>query len=440
MAADGRVKMSGMTDLLSRPRGTSAVAAPSDRGRRPLAVGAALAGVSAAGSVLLACLGIALAGWFASEAGAFGTTKDALRVGADGWLLAQGAHLSIPTVTITVVPLGLTALCAYVAYRLGRWAAATSLVPDLRTVGVAAVLLAGVYAFVCVLTAVLTSVASAQPDLAKAFFGGFLLSFLGGGSGLLAGSGRLRDLLGRLPEPVRALCTGAVAGLLLVVAASAVLVAVALLTDLDASATVLSRLHVTTSGGLLYTLVVAAVAPNAVLMGSAYVAGPGFAVGTGTLVSPTVVSLGPVPAFPLLAALPSDGPTPGWAIALMVIPVAMGAMGALVMLRRYPVATFVEGAVRGLGCGALGGLGLGVLVACAGGSVGPGRMTDVGAPRLDVMIAAMVAMAVGGALAGLAGTWWGRRHWWELDLADDEPTIVLRREPLPEQDSAPTAR
>ena len=89
-----------------------------------------------------------------------------------------------------------------------------------------------------------------------------------------------------MPETVRAVLKGAIAATLLLVAASAVLLAVALLLDLGSAANVLSRLHADASGGLLYTALVAAVAPNAVLLSGSYLLGPGFAVGTGTLVSP----------------------------------------------------------------------------------------------------------------------------------------------------------
>ena len=46
--------------------------------------------------------------------------------------------------------------------------------------------------------------------------------------------------------------------------------------------------------------------------GGVYLVGPGFALGTGTVVSPAEVDLGPVPALPVLAAIPADGPAPGW--------------------------------------------------------------------------------------------------------------------------------
>ena len=55
-------------------------------------------------------MGLSLVGWFASDAGGHGTTRDALRVATDGWLLAHGSHLHLSTgavsATITAMPLG----------------------------------------------------------------------------------------------------------------------------------------------------------------------------------------------------------------------------------------------------------------------------------------------------------------------------------------------
>lgn len=400
-----------MTDLLEPP-GTRASTETTSEARplRSLAIGAGAAGAGSALLVLAGCLALAVVGWFASDAGGHGTTRDALRVGTDGWLLAQGAHLGLTTsgATITAVPLGLTALSCYVAHRFGRWAAATSAIGDLRALALGVLVLSGVYGLVALLAAVLASTAEAEPGLVGAFAGGFLLAAVGGGSGLLRGSGV--DWRSLVPEHVRAIAVGAVGAVLMLVAASSVLLAVALLADLGTAANVLSRLHADVSGGLLYTALVAAVAPNAVLLAGSYLLGPGFAVGTGTLVSPASVVLGPVPAFPLLAALPSEGAQPSWLSALVVAPVAASVAGVVLMMRRHPAFTYDTGALRGLGAGVSGGLLLTLLVMSAGGAVGPGRMAEVGAGLLDTVVAATVSMGVGGLFAGLGASWWARRH------------------------------
>ena len=68
--------------------------------------------------------------------------------------------------------------------------------------------------------------------------------------------------------------------------------------------------------------------PNAVAFSGAYLAGPGFTAGAGTLVSPSVVVLGPLPMFPMLAALPDAGEPPAWTAALVVLPVVVAAVAA----------------------------------------------------------------------------------------------------------------
>ena len=399
-----------MTDLLTGATTRRTPAEGSADVGRPLAIGAGLAGAFAAGSMLLVCMALGLAGWFASDAGSHGDTRDALRVGADAWLLAHGSQLEMSGMTITVIPLGLTLFCWYVTFRMGRWAGLTSAVEDARGVLLGAMVLAGVYGVVVTLTAVLASLEQARPHPGFSFVGAFVLSFLAGGLGIVAGSGRWEAWKTRVPQGVLAISSGAVASILLLFAASAVLVFVALLLDFGAAANVLSRLHTDVPGGLLYTLIVAAVVPNAVLLAGAYLTGPGFLVGTGTIVSPSAVVLGPVPAFPLLAALPDDGATPEWLIVLVAVPVLIGAVASASSMRRYPVPNYEVGALRGLVVGALGGAGFGLLAALAGGSVGPGRMSDIGAVVAQTILAGGVAMGVGGLIGGLAMTWWVRRR------------------------------
>jgi len=410
-----------MTDLLSpAARRTSPDAGGRRFSGRPLVLTAVVGGVLSAGTTLLVAGAVALAGWFAADAGRYGDTRDAMRVAADGWLLAHGAGLHLDAATITLPPLGFTLLCGYVAYRCGRWAAATSSAGsadgDLRGVLRGAGLQATVYAVVALVTAVLAVDPKAESDLMRAFVGGLVVSSVAGGAGVLVGSGQARRLLARMPAYGRSVLAGAAATLLLVLAASSFLVAGALITDFGTAATVLSRLHADGPGGLMYTVVGILFVPNAVVLGATYLLGPGFALGTGTVVSPTMVMIGPVPAFPLLAALPGDGATPAWTTGLLGAPVLLAAVAMVLVVRIAPVGRYDAGALRGLGAGLLAAVLLTLLAALAGGSAGPGRMSDVGADLWSVLLAACVSLGGGGLVGGVLAAWRSRR------LTADEPS------------------
>lgn len=416
-----------MTDLLTRPRALrTSGTTPDDSPRRPLWLTAAMAGATASGAVLAGCMALALVAWFLSDAGAHGDTRDALRVGADAWLLGHGAGLALPEATVSVVPLGLTGLCVYVAFRLGRRAAATSYVEDARTLGLGVVVLAGTYAVIALLTAVLAATADAAPSPGRAFLGGALVASLGGGLGLARGSAVGAEQWDRLDRlGVGAVVRGAVAAAMLLVAAGSVLVLLAFLLDLGTAANVLARLHTDPAGGALYTTLVAAVAPNLALLGGAYLLGPGFAVGTGTVVSPAMVTLGPMPAFPLVAALPPAGPGPTWASALVAVPFLLAVVAAGLTAWHDPVLGYRVAAARSLGVGLLGGLLAASLVLLAGGSIGPGRMSEIGAPALATLGVGMAAFGLGGLVGGLAATWWLRRRTPGAPTEDTEDTVIL---------------
>ncbi len=377
---------------------------------RPLTTSAALAGTAAAGTSLVLCMAVAVIGWFLADAGAHGDTTDALRVGAAAWLVGHGSQLVVSGMPLGIVPLTLTALIAVVIYRHARWAASTSPpVTEDRAVALAATILTGVYVVIAVVTCVLVTQESAAPSLGRTILGSLVLSALAGTLGLASGAGRLRPLLDRVPGWVRAVGHGAVSTLVALLVASSVLVVAALVTGINQAATVMSGLQLGPGDYAMYAVATLAVLPNAVLLAGAYLLGPGFAVGTGTVVSPSVVALGPLPAFPLLAALPGNGATPQWAVWVLVVPVLAAVVGAVRAQRAYRVTAYDSAALRGFA----GGFGAALLstlaIALAGGPMGTGRMAQVGAPLGEVFVAAVMAMSLGGLVAGVVTAWWQRR-------------------------------
>ena len=421
-----------MTDLLSRPSDTSTSTRPTTtrlgrvidalRGRppgatgsdepegRPLTVSAALAALAAAATMMVTLMAVAVIGWFLADAGAHGQTTDALRVGADAWLVGNGSGFSVRGAPLGIVPLALTGLIFFVVYRYGRWAATTSQeVDDDSTLGLAAVIFTGLYVVVAVITCVVLGGDGTGPGLGRAILGSLLIAGVAGTLGMAAGTGRLSATVDRVPGWVRSVVYGAAASFLLLLVASAVLVAVMVMLGLNQASAMMSGLHLAPGDYVMYTLATIAVAPNAVLLGGAYLLGPGFAVGTGTAVSPSVVSLGPMPAFPLLAGLPDAGPTPEWTIGFLAVPVLVAIIGSVLAQRAYGVTAYDSAALRGFGCGFGAALISTLAIALAGGPMGTGLMADIGAPFGEVLVSAVAAMSLGGLVAGVVTAWWQRR-------------------------------
>lgn len=409
-----------MTSLL--PGSTSAPAGEraDARHRRPLVLVALLGGVAAALATLLICLAAGVVGWFLTDAGVHGTPRDGLRVGALGWLLAHGSGLHVGGVAITVVPLGLTALAAWAVWRLGHRVgdSVSGHGPDAEriadgerdwTVATAALAFTAGYVAVAIVTFQLAATSATAPSLARVLLWSLLLCATVGLAAISTGSGRAAIWAAALPPSVRA--AGAtslrVLGFYLVV--SAVFFLGALVVDFDTAVNVMSRLHTDAGDATIYTALSATVVPNATIFSAGYLLGPGFAVGVDTLVSPTLVSLGPLPMFPLLAALPDAGPTPVWTTYVVGIAPVVAALAAARSQRRNPTLRWDEGALRGCAGGVLAGVLLGILASIAGGAVGPGRMTEVGPFAFDVLVHAITAFGVGGLVGGLLMTWWQRR-------------------------------
>lgn len=412
-----------MTDLLSPPQPSRPMLDPD--GRRPVVVGAAVAGLAAPLTVLVGCLAVALVAWFSADQGSHGTTTDALRIGADAWLLAHGAHLDLGLATITMVPLGLTVLCGVVCFRFGRWAGSTSAAEDGAAVGMAAVVLVVIHGLVGLVVALLSSVRAAEPDLGLAFLGGAALAAVAGVPGLLSGAGRL-SVVERVPARVRGAVRTGAALALGVAAAGGVLVATMLVTGLGDAANILTRLGAGSPGSAFATLLVLGLAPNLALFGAAYLVGPGFAVGTGTTVSAGTVVLGPLPAFPVFAALPAPGAQPGWAMALLGVPVLVAVWVGWRSVRLAPAAGYDDAALRGLGGGVAGGVLLGAAMSLAGGAIGPGRMTEIGPAFVEPTVMAVVSLAVGCTLGALLAH--ARRRddaEPEIDPTDEEWTVEI---------------
>lgn len=389
---------------------------PSPSGRS-LSVAGALGGAVGALVTLALCLGLALVAWFLADAGAHGDTTDALRTGADVWLIGHGSRFVLNGMPLGIVPLALTMLLVLAAFRSGRWAAGRAEdIDDDRDLGVGAASFTGAYLVVVALVCVAASQANAEPGLGRSILGALLIGGISGGLGLAAGTGRLEIWIARVPAWSREVVVAALTGALLLFAAGAVLVALSLLASFNEAANVLSSLDLGTGDAITLIFVTGLFAPNAALFGSAYLLGPGFAVGSiasgvSTSVSPAApVVLGAVPAIPIFAALPDEGPTPGWLMLICVVPVFCAAAGVVLAGRDSEALPYDLAAIRGAVSGFASAVVIALAIALSGGPLGVDRLARIGASAGDTFVFAIASMVIGGTIGGLARSFWQRRH------------------------------
>ncbi len=424
-----------MTSLLppSTPvRGRSAAEVSRDLAtRRPLALVATLGGATAAASTLLVCLATGVVGWFLTDAGSHGTPRDGLRTGALAWLMAHGSGVLVHGVAVTIVPLGITAVCAWVIWRVGQRVGesvsghgpdAVRIADGERdfTAPLATALFAAGYVVTAVVTTTLAATPQTSPDTARVVLWSLLLTLAVGGPAIAIGSGRAAIWTSFVPLWIRAAAVACRQVLVAWVVLSFVVFAASLLLDFSTAANVMSQLHTDAGDATLFTLLSATLLPNATAFSGAYLLGPGFSVGAGTLVTPGAVLVGPLPMFPLLAALPDTGSPAAWRTGLMALPFLLAALAVARAQRSAPTLRWEEGAVRGCVGGVAAGVLFGAFAALAGGAVGPGRMRDVGPFAFDVLVHAITAFGIGGLIGGLAMTWWQRRG----SRTDDETESV----------------
>lgn len=363
-------------------------------------------------SLLLASIGTAL--WTAAvglvcvvalvfvvwvgEPGANTGMGSALKAGALVWLLGHGVALHLPGGTLSVPPLGLTVLLIALLFRAGRGLARDTGVHELRDVLTAGVALAVPYAVVAAAIATLVSGGAAAP---AALGWPFVLALVAGGGGLALGSGLAAERWRAADPRARAVLRGAGGGLLALAGTGAALAALSAAWHAPA---ILRSATASAAGGALLGLGLLhlALAPLAMVWASAYAVGTGFAVGTGTVVSPFAVHVGALPALPLLRALPAAG---GAHALVLAGPLAAGVLCGVLVARSAAEARPRDAAAGAAIAAGLAGVTFGILLWWCSGSAGPGRLSHAG-PGAAAGLAAAAELALPGAVAA----WWVARR------------------------------
>ncbi len=373
---------------------------------RPLVVTGAIAACVAAGTGLVTLTMLVLAGWIAAPETGSGLTG-VLRTAALLWLIGHHVAFWLPGVgQIGMLPLGLVLLPGALLWRAGRWVVRTGGVARLRHVGYAALALAVPYSMLAAALALASSSSRAAPSLAEAVVCPFLLALTAGGLGGARALAPWTQMARVLPGRVRSITMGTAAALAVLAAAGAVLAGASLALHLGQFRAASTTLGPGVVGTGLLLLGELAYVPNAVIWAISFALGPGFAFGTGTVMAPTGSALGPIPALPMLAALPSGvhpGVPPPLSVAVLAVPYLAGAVGGLLVVRSAPLLALETAPLWGLGSGTLAGFLLAVMAAFAGGPLGGGRLAAVGPSAWQVgLVAALEVGVAAGVTAGIA--------------------------------------
>jgi hypothetical protein len=383
---------------------------PRERSARPLVVTGGIAACAAAASGLAVLTTLTAIGWItAPHVGIGSGLGGVLRTAALLWLVAHHVGFTVHGAgRIGMLPLGLVLVPGALLAVAGRWVVRAGAVTRLRHVGYAALALALPYTLLAGALAVASRTAQAAPSLVQAVIASFLLAVVAGGLGAARGLAPWSRLASLMPARPRSIVLGMLGAAAILTAAGSVLAGGSMLAHLPTVRAASDALAPGLTGAVLLLLAQLAYVPNAIVWAVAYALGPGFAFGAGTAVAPTGSSLGAVPAFPMLAALPSGthGSGPGWVpLLVLAVPYLAGVFGGLVTVRITPTPTIEAAPLWGFATGAATGVVAGLAAAFSGGPLGDGRLAAVGPSGWQVGLVAVLEIGVTAALTAGAANW-----------------------------------
>lgn len=352
------------------------------------------------------------------------------RAAVDIWLVGHGVDIAVtldPALAaatgfagagepfpVTIAALGFGLLTVLLGMRAGRRIAQTTfrLLGELVALGVFAALALGVTAS--------ARFDAAQPDLVQGIVLPTLIFAVGLGIGSFrsprAGGDPLRKVLTTwLDEWQPSILSGVTSALRgglsaagVVIATASVLVSIVIVTSYAQIIALYEGLQAGALGGFALTLAQIAFVPNLVLWAVSWLVGPGFAIGTGSSVSPLATSLGPIPAIPVLGALPTGDSA--FAFVGILIPIVAGFLAGALLHRQATAPRITRALAIGAGMGLAAGAALGLLTWASAGSAGPGRLVTVGPDPWQVALWAALEVGVAAILGLLAATRMPFRH------------------------------
>ncbi|THV21776.1 DUF6350 family protein [Glycomyces paridis] len=416
-------------DPLPSQRATEAIPVRGKAARRPRALlASALAttlwSIVVVFTPILVCV---ILGWW--QAGAEGSVATVAAAAGVVWLSGHGAPVDIGTIHLSVAPLALTAL---IAWRLAKAAAGTTRAiggRDAAAVRAAAGLVTILYTGAVAGVAALCSTGPFTVDLPAALAHAAPLVIAATAYGAAREAGVLPWDTSSLWLR-RGLRTGmTTAGAVLACGAAATGVAFAV-----RGPVVADTLGVYGDESWIVALLSLLYLPNLAVWAAAYITGPGFAVGTDTAVQAALVELGPLPAFPVFAAVPT-APLPDYATILIGLPVMLAAVFGVVLTYRSPDLRVPRVTTAAIVAAATAAAVLGLLSYLSGGAAGVDLLAVLGPDPLAVVALGGVQFLIGLVGAALVARLFAvHRRAAEAELVRRDTVVIP--EPSPNRDDA----
>ncbi len=365
------------------------------------------------------------------------------RLAGQAWLLIHGVPLTLKfpdsvgqdSGVLSLIPLGLTLIPFALAWRSGRRLARASYTDQMWQALIGAL---GTYAALGLMTAYLCSTQEASVSLVA----GALIPLIPAGAGLFFGAYREAGSWARLIGMDLAVWIAKTsqhsrwagsyvwaairAGLLGITAATglaSLLLACTLALHWADIVTIYERLEPGIVGGSFLTIAQLGMLPNFAGWALAWSTGAGFALGTGSSISPLATNVGPLPSIPILGALPTGNLDYGFAV--LMLPVLAGVLAGWWFLRegenhfdewlaikidiRWLTST-ISTLVLAAFVGVVSGLGGAVVAWLARGSAGIGRFVDIGPAPLEVALWLAPEIAIGVVVGYALGPWLERER------------------------------
>lgn len=325
-------------------------------------------------------------------------------------LVALAIPAQAAAFTVSITPLAFLLFTVLFAARSGaRAAKADAWLTGVLSGAVVFAVIAAAVAFTSHVEAagtslVLAIVAPAAAYLVGAFFGAVRIAWEDGDGGLLD---QLHDIVdswgdwGPVPATVVRGTAFAVTALL---GAGALAIALMTLVRGGEVIALFQSSRVDLLGAVVMALGQFVYLPTLIVWAVSWFAGPGFAVGVGTAVSPAGTQLGVVPGIPIFGLLPENSSI--WMMIVVLVPIAAGAVAGWAVRSRL----VWEGTPLSMAPRAVIALGIGVVTAGLAalaavfvhGSMGPGRLAEVGPAPLPFALALGGEVLLGAAILLLA--------------------------------------